>query len=105
MDEHSRRQRRREANEFWGSMTSMKEQELITQPRQQKHIIHEQLIKAIKDEHNGRQQRTNELKHMYYQRYPELGFIEDHDESFYEWLRNKDVPADDNKIREFLDSI
>ena len=28
-----------------------------------------------------------------------------HDESFFEWLRNKESPADENKINEFLDSI
>ena len=45
------------------------------------------------------------MKELYDNIYPEDTYVEDNDESFYEWLRNKDAPADEGKINAFIDSI
>ena len=62
-------------------------------------------IDDIRKEYERRQQRMSELKQTYYDLHPEDEFIDCNDESFHEWLRNKDAPSNDETIREFMDSI
>ena len=62
-------------------------------------------IDDIRKEYERRQQRMSELKQTYYDLHPEDEFIDSNDESFHEWLRNKDAPSNDETIREFMDSI
>ena len=65
---------------------------------QQRRRKGKKFIEAIKTQHQKRQQRINKLHEVYNKQ-------RDKDEDFYEWLRNKDAPADDENIQAFLDSI
>ena len=99
-------QRRKENEKFIETLMSIEEQPLIEQPRQEKRRKHinEDLTKAIKEQYEKRQKRIEELRGTYDNLYPDATFV-DNEEGFYEWLRNKDAPADDTKVDEFINSI
>ena len=102
--------RRRENEQFVESLMGMEEQPLIEQPKQEKVIPRrdiepEKFAELIGKAYEKRQKRVEELKDVYDNLYPGDRFVEGGDESFFEWLRNKDAPSDDKKINEFIDSI
>ena len=98
-------ERKKEQDEFMKSLMSIEEQPLISQPKQEKRRKHinEDLSIAIKEQYQKRQKKIDELQQRYDNLYPDASFVEP--EGFYEWLRNKDAPADDAKVEEFIDSI
>ena len=104
---NNERKRQKENEEFVESLMAMDPQPMIKpnkQPRRRKQIP-DSLAQAIKEQHKRRQKRITELRELYDNIYPENTYVENNDESFYEWLRNKDAPADDDRINTFLDSI
>ena len=107
---HREEERRKENEKFIESLMGMEEQPLIQQPRQKKEIPRrdiepEKFAELIGKQFEKRQKRIEELKDVYDELYPGDRFVEGGDETFFEWLRNKDAPANDEKINEFIDSI
>lgn len=97
--------RKKENDEFMESLMNIEDQPLISQPKQPKRRKHinEDLAQAIKEQHTKRQQHIDELHQRYDNLYPDASFVEP--EGFYEWLRSKNAPADDDKVDEFINSI
>ena len=103
-------ERRKENEKFIESLMGMEKQPLIQQPKQKKEIPRrdiepEKFAELIGKQYEKRQKRIEELKDVYDELYPGDRFVEGGDETFFEWLRNKDAPANDEKINEFIDLI
>ena len=94
-DREYRRQKEQEAHTE--ALMNMEPQPEIKQKKQMRRKS-KKFIEAIKSQHQKRQQRINKLHEIYNNQ-------RDKEEGFYEWLRNKDAPADDENIQAFLDSI
>ena len=89
--------RRREQEAHTEALMNMEPQPEIKQKKQMRRKG-KKFIEAIKSQHQKRQQRINKLHEIYNNQ-------RDKEEGFYEWLRNKDAPADEENIQAFLDSI
>ena len=106
-------ERKKEQDEFIESLMSIEDQPLIKPPKQKKEIPHkdkdlrsiepEKFAELISKEYEKRQKKIEELHQRYDNLYPDASFVEP--EGFYEWLRSKNAPADDDKVNEFIDSI
>ena len=106
-------ERKKEQDEFIESLMSIEDQPLIKPPKQKKEIPHkdkdlrsiepEKFAELISKEYEKRQKKIEELQQRYDNLYPDASFVEP--EGFYEWLRSKNAPADDDKVNEFIDSI
>ena len=94
---NNERKRQKEQDEHVESLMNMEPQPEIKQKKQMRRKG-KKFIEAIKSQHQKRQQRINKLHEIYNNQ-------RDKEEGFYEWLRNKDAPADDENIKAFLDSI
>ena len=94
---NNERKRQKEQDEHVESLMNMEPQPEIKQKKQMRRKG-KKFIEAIKAQHQRRQQRIHELHEIYNNQ-------RDKEEGFYEWLRNKDAPADDENIKAFLDSI
>ena len=94
---NNERKRQKENEEFVESLMNMEPQPEIKQKKQMRRKG-KKFIEAIKAQHQKRQQRIHELHDIYNKQ-------RDKEEGFYEWLRNKDTPADEENIQAFLDSI
>ena len=62
------------------------------------------MMEEIKKKYDDREKRISELYDVYNRKYPDAEFVEDKND-FYEWLRNKDAPANEETINEFIESI
>ena len=86
-DREYRRQKEQEAHTE--ALMNMEPQPEIKQKKQMRRKG-KKFIEAIKSQHQKRQQRINKLHEIYNNQ-------RDKEEGFYEWLRNKDAPADDER--------
>ena len=88
----------REGEEFVESLMNMEEQPLI-QPRRPLRRRDPEFSSEIHQRFKERNKRVEHLRDVYNDiRAPSQ-------DDFYEWLRNKDAPADQAKINKFLESI
>ena len=104
VDDENNKQLNEEIEAFMNIPVSQSPVQKSHEEREQKRHMKPSVMEEIKKKYDDREKRISELYDVYNRKYPDAEFVEDKND-FYEWLRNKDAPANEETINEFIEYV